>query len=225
MECTKDTIRSQMRRRRAALPPADVRAAGGAVLEAVLGFGPYRAADAILAYVATDNEVPTDALWRRALADGKRVFLPRVEGAHLAFVRVASDERLRAGRFGIPEPIGAELYDMTDGAPAVAFLPLTAWDRFGGRLGRGRGYYDRALRDRPASLCLVGLAYAFQEAARVPVTADDARLDYVITERAVVRSGAGGTSHPRREEDTSHHEYVLGHTGQRHWRRRAGLID
>ena len=72
--------------------------------------------------------------------------------------------------------------------PALLFLPLLAFDRFGGRLGQGGGYYDRTLPDLRASgepVIAFGLAYAGQEVDRVPMDGHDARLDGVLTERGL----------------------------------------
>jgi 5-formyltetrahydrofolate cyclo-ligase len=67
-------------------------------------------------------------------------------------------------------------------------VPLAAFDRTGHRIGYGAGYYDmtiNALR-RQKTVVAVGIAYAAQEAPAVPVTARDARLDLVLTERGVI---------------------------------------
>ena len=65
---------------------------------------------------------------------------------------------------------------------------LLAFDRTGGRIGYGGGYYDRtiaALRAKKRVIA-VGIAFAAQEVAQVPVGAGDARLDLVLTEREVI---------------------------------------
>ena len=72
-------------------------------------------------------------------------------------------------------------------APDLIFLPLLGFDRSGGRLGQGGGYYDRtlaALRSAGPPVRAIGLAYAGQEAPRLPTDALDQRLDGVLTENA-----------------------------------------
>jgi 5-formyltetrahydrofolate cyclo-ligase len=67
----------------------------------------------------------------------------------------------------------------------LAFLPGVAFDRWGGRLGRGAGYYDRALSKPRAELpFLCGLSYAFQVVDRVPMGPHDIRVDAVASETA-----------------------------------------
>lgn len=93
------------------------------------------------------------------------------------------------GRFGTLIPSEAS----PPAAPDMALLPLLAFDRAGGRLGYGGGYYDRtlgALR-QAKPIVAVGLAYAAQEVAAVPTGPFDRRLDGVVTEREVMTFGDG----------------------------------
>jgi 5-formyltetrahydrofolate cyclo-ligase len=77
--------------------------------------------------------------------------------------------------------------------PQIVIVPLLAFDRRGGRLGYGGGYYDRTLellrRDGP--VLAIGFAYAAQEADHVPMEPTDQPLDLIVTERAVIEPGRG----------------------------------
>ncbi len=195
MDGTKAEIRHWMRRRRRALGPSALRMAECGVGVQLQGFGAYRDASVVLLYVAVDNEVPTAALMQRAFADGKRVLLPRMVDGRMAFAEHREGMLLRRGALGIPEPSGEPL-EVSKLARAVAFIPLLAWDDSGGRLGRGGAHYDRALREAPRSMCLVGLGYAFQQCTRLPRDWWDLRLEYVVTERAVVPCCNSGEALP-----------------------------
>lgn len=186
MDGTKQAIRKDMRERRRALALDFVLAAGRAVVELVARWRPYRVASAVLLYAATDNEVPTDLLIARALADGKRVFLPRVAGAELRFAEHRAGRAMRRGALGIPEPTGEDA-DLKEEAGVIVLAPLLAWDRSGARLGRGGGFYDRALAGAPPTYHLAGLGYGFQECVAIPTDPWDVRLDHVVTESGIVR--------------------------------------
>ena len=70
--------------------------------------------------------------------------------------------------------------------PGCLLVPLLAFDRHGGRLGYGGGYYDRtleALRHSGPPPLVVGIAYAAQEVSSVPMEPHDQPLDLVVTER------------------------------------------
>jgi len=73
--------------------------------------------------------------------------------------------------------------------PRVVLVPLLAFDRAGYRLGYGGGFYDRTLEALRAKgeVLAVGLGYACQEVAAVPREPTDQRLDWLVTERAVIR--------------------------------------
>ena len=73
--------------------------------------------------------------------------------------------------------------------PDVLIVPLAAFDHKGHRIGYGAGYYDMTINRLRVlkQVVAVGFAYAAQHVAVVPITPRDARLDFVITEREVLR--------------------------------------
>lgn len=96
---------------------------------------------------------------------------------------------------------GCEMVEGTFGAwipadgdwiePEIVIVPLVAFDRKGGRLGYGGGFYDRTLqrlRARRATLA-IGFAFAAQEAEALPLEATDQPLDIIITERDILTIG------------------------------------
>jgi 5-formyltetrahydrofolate cyclo-ligase len=89
----------------------------------------------------------------------------------------------------IPIP-GAEAPAVT---PEIILVPLLAFDRGGWRLGSGLGYYDitlAGLRRRGWTGVAVGFAFAAQEVREVPRGADDQPLDWIVTEREAIETGA-----------------------------------
>jgi 5-formyltetrahydrofolate cyclo-ligase len=136
MEGTKEAIRREMCRRRRSLPLAEVRAASQAITDRATALDAYRDASVVLAYWSVDGEVETAALIERALADGKRVFLPRIVDGQIVFAEHRSDVPLRQGAYGIREPAGA-LAPLAPGGCLIGFgydfqqrpaLPRDAWD-------------------------------------------------------------------------------------------------
>ena len=121
---------------------------------------------------------------RKLPAAAAQLYLPHSAGG---VVRWRLGDSLAVGRGGVREPLrGAPEHPET---PAVALVPLVAWDRYGGRLGRGGGFYDRLFAELTSGITRVGLAYEFQEYAELPRDPWDVSLDYVITERRIVRCG------------------------------------
>lgn len=134
----------------------------------------FKKARVVLGYWSMDDEVDTHDFivkW----AKEKIILLPCVRGDELELRRFDSVGTLRAGEaFGIPEPVG-ELYD---GQIDVALVPGVAFDARGNRLGRGKGYYDRILKD--CSAYKIGICFNFQFVEQVPVDENDIRMEEVI---------------------------------------------
>lgn len=117
---------------------------------------------------------------------GARQALPVVvdRDASLVFRLYQPGDPLEPDALGLPAPT----QDVEVVFPDVVFVPLLAFDRRGGRLGQGGGFYDRtlaALRARGPVLA-VGLAYAGQEVDHLVLEPHDQRLDAILTETAFI---------------------------------------
>jgi 5-formyltetrahydrofolate cyclo-ligase len=132
----------------------------------------------IAVYAALPGEV--DLLVLAAREPSRCWVLPRIEGDELRFHRVVRAEvDLVAGAFGILEP--------RDSLPEVAiaeidafFCPGLAFDVRGGRLGRGRGFYDRALAAARPGAWKIGVCRQFQVVADTFAEPHDVFMDQVI---------------------------------------------
>lgn len=97
--------------------------------------------------------------------------------APLRFRAWAPGQPLLPDLAGSPAP----LPEAAEVRPDLILCPLLAFDRLGGRLGQGGGYYDRTLAERPEALA-IGLAYAAQQVERLPMDEHDKPLHGVLTE-------------------------------------------
>ncbi|MGA2034719.1 MAG: 5-formyltetrahydrofolate cyclo-ligase [Thermoguttaceae bacterium] len=145
----------------------------------------YAAARTILSYVAFRSEVRTHGLISATWQNGKRVVVPYCLGDNLELFRLESFEELAPGTLGILEPksdLRARIERRVDlAALDLIVVPGLAFDPQCGRLGYGKGYYDRLLRRAAAETTLVALAFACQIFPAVPVLPWDVRVDKVIT--------------------------------------------
>lgn len=108
---------------------------------------------------------------------------PRVVGRErLVFHRVVDPQReLRVAAYGIREPLATTAVVALD-AIDVFFCPGLAFDGNGGRLGHGRGYYDRALAAARADARFVGVCFRCQRVADTHAVAHDVRMHEVLSE-------------------------------------------
>jgi 5-formyltetrahydrofolate cyclo-ligase len=139
----------------------------------------------VAGYIPQGSEIDARPLMRRLAEAGAKLMLPVViaPGAPLEFRRWQADAPLAPDALGVPSPYGAPA------DPALIIVPLLAFDRAGGRLGQGGGYYDRALAAlrRVSPVFALGLAYAGQEISEVPSEPHDQRLDAILTETEFIR--------------------------------------
>lgn len=182
----KRAMRLNMRAARDALA-VDHRVSAAEAIPSLVAHPAFRAAGrsllgrTVAGYVAFGSELDPAPLMARLADAGAQLALPRITGGNLAFHSYAIGSALEAGPFGIREPLAtAPLL-----APEIILTPLLAFDQGGGRLGYGKGYYDRAFADFPDAV-RIGVAYAMQRVAEVPREAHDAALTLILTESGVI---------------------------------------
>ena len=121
-----------------------------------------------------------------ALADkGARLCVPAIVEGELQFRHLVRGAPMEPQGFGTYAPgLDAAVLD-----PTVMLVPLAAFDRSGGRIGYGRGYYDRAigaLLEKGMRPRCVGVAFACQEVDVVPIEPHDKPLELIATEQEII---------------------------------------
>jgi 5-formyltetrahydrofolate cyclo-ligase len=185
-ELSKKELRSLLRQRRRSLPVDAQRDARKQVALLAFTLPQWANAQKIGLYCDTDGEIGTADIAKRCHADKKAVFLPVTGTANsLTFKQWDPNAKLVQSEFGIFEPTAsAALCPIA--SLDIVFLPLVGWDKSGGRLGMGGGYYDRVLCGVSGPL-VVGLAHQIQEVERVPLDSWDIALDAIVTGQAIYR--------------------------------------
>lgn len=143
-------------------------------------------APAISAFWPMGEEIDIKPLLQALHEDGHPLCLPRTpkRGEPLTFHAWQPGDALERGPVGTSQPPAASPVI----EPDALIVPLLAVDPSGFRLGYGGGYYDRTLtrlRQRRA-VTAIGVCFEAQRIARVPTGPNDARLDFLLTERALL---------------------------------------
>jgi 5-formyltetrahydrofolate cyclo-ligase len=192
---TRQSLRREMRQRRAALDARERMRASQAVADRLLPMPELAAPRTVAVYWAVQSELPLLHAVTALQRAGHRLCLPVVQADNtLRFAPWQASTPMRPNRFGIPEPdVGADAWLAPDQLDVV-LLPLLAFDDRGGRLGSGAGYYDRSFAflrasARPARPFLLGVAYAFQQVPALSIAEWDVPLDAIVTEQRILRVG------------------------------------
>ena len=177
----KSLLRQRLRQELLQLPER-VRAEGSAQIRRTLTAQAFwRNAATILAFVPMQTEPDIWEAVVAASAEGRRICLPRYDSPTQRYLPALIEDPtgdFRRGMHGVLEPaehcpIGVVMPLDLILVPGVGFTPS------GGRLGRGRGYYDRMLADLPGLRC--GVAFDLQVISDLPLEPHDARLDHLVT--------------------------------------------
>ena len=131
------------------------------------------------------SEVDPRPLMEALLERGQSVALSQILHPHLSWREWRPGDMLVHGGFGVSEP-GP---DAPEVFPTALLVPLAAFDRGGGRLGYGKGHFDRSIAELSSRhpVLAIGLAYAAQEIEDVPREPHDRLLDLIVTEAGIIR--------------------------------------
>lgn len=151
----------------------------------------YARARLVMAYVAQKAEIDPSYIVRNTTAQcGKTLCFPAITESGEMVAAVPLDAAAwRIGAYGIREPDLRRSRIVESCQIDLAIVPGIAFDEFGGRVGQGKGYYDRFLANLPAFK--IGLAYELQIVAKIDVCPYDEALDAVATDRRLIFARSG----------------------------------
>lgn len=200
----KQALRSALRQERARLapPPGSPAATELGRALAALVDAELRASGArsVALFAARTDELDPRFIGERARARGCQLCYPRVATSApptLTFHTCAEAE-LVPGGFGVREPSPAAPQPTTIDA---FVLPGLGFDRGGGRIGYGRGFYDAALRKQPSAL-RIAVGYDFQVLPSIPMGEQDEPVDLVVTPSQRWRTGVRSLPAPQVKEES-----------------------
>jgi len=191
--------RLHLRRLRRAIPRDERRVAERAILRRLKQLRVFRPGARVAIYLSMPGEASLAAGLGPAVRAGTHLYAPRITSPRrlaMVFLPYAPGASTSSNMLGIAEPRAGASQRLAVAEFDTIVVPLLGFDRRGVRLGMGAGYYDRALRRRldPARAWrrprLVGVAYACQELPSIAAAPWDVPLDYVVTEKEIVRCAA-----------------------------------
>ena len=136
-------------------------------------------------YYPVNFEIDDLDLLRKFKKNKFNISLPAIKkNFQMDFYPWSYSEPLKINRYGIPEPETKNIV-----YPDVLLIPLLAFDKNLNRLGYGGGYYDRLIKkiSKIKKITKIGLALSVQKIDKVPINTHDQKLDYIITNRYIVK--------------------------------------
>ncbi len=140
-------------------------------------------AKSIGCYYSIGSEVQTVDLITRLLDEKKSVSLPVISNSAMSFRIIEDIMKLEKNEFDIPEPKdNAIIQEKHD----VILIPCVGLDNEGNRIGYGQGFYDKYLEGDNA--IKIALSYSKQIVKSIPVSDNDIKMDWIITEKDVIKT-------------------------------------
>lgn len=143
----------------------------------------YQKAEFIMAYYPLGSEASLLPLIMSCLKDQKSIAFPRVEGDTMEFYEIHDLSELQEGYFHVMEPVTKKIVQWEHG---LVLTPGLVFDEKGGRIGYGKGFYDKYFALHPAYMRM-GIAFEQQLEKRIPMNSMDIPMQWLITEKRLCR--------------------------------------
>ena len=173
----KKELRAEIRAHKRAMTEEQIVAKSEALGRLFAASEAYRNAKSIYGYLPYNQEVRTVAMLEQAIADGKRVAVPKCYGDEMRFIWMDDLSKVEKGYANIPEPIDDG--PIADDPTALVLMPGLAFDPQGHRVGYGGGFYDKFLASEPGHPTLA-LCYDFQMLPHLETEEFDIPVDTVL---------------------------------------------
>ena len=181
----KQNFRAQYRKKRADLSNEERKLFDIAICTNAAELPIIKNADTVLVYYPVKNEPDIRPLIQKLYSMGKRVAFPvsNSENCTLTFKYAKSLDDLILGTYDIPEPSKDALI-AKEFSHCVCIVPALVFDRYGYRIGYGKGYYDRFLKNFNGRS--IGIAYSDFIVDALPCEPTDLKVNMIITERGII---------------------------------------
>ena len=188
---TKKALRKQIFAVRDSLTAGEIQSKSRAVAEQLEKLQFYWGVRTIMFFLSFRSEIDTSQMIKDNLSRGNRVLVPKTLPADREMIPselLSFKDDLAPGAYGILEPKPEALRPVDPRRIDLLIVPGVAFDLNGNRLGYGGGYYDRFFERLRPGVPLVALAFELQLVEQVPVEPWDRRMDWLVTEKRVIRT-------------------------------------
>ncbi|MFA6808136.1 MAG: 5-formyltetrahydrofolate cyclo-ligase [Eubacteriales bacterium] len=187
----KNDLRKQILNVRAQMPKRERVEKSKQIEKIIYSLNEYTKAKVVMVYLSIRDEVETTGIACNILENNKRLVIPRcVEKNNLQSYFINNlDKDIEQGTWGIREPCIERVQVAQPEEIDLVLVPGVVFDRAGGRIGFGRGYYDRFLPHMRENAVIIGLAFESQVVKNVEMEKHDCKMSLLITENGVIYAG------------------------------------
>lgn len=189
MKMDKIAIRQEMKRLRDVLSLDDVLNLSRAIEDRLFASEEFSACQHVMYFLSLGNEVRTDEMIARSLKDGKRVYVPRVvrRERRLEVCEITDmNQEFELGSYDIREPSRLNSKVVSPSIIDAVIAPGLAFDRSGGRVGFGGGYFDWLFKQLSDGALRLGVAYEFQIVDSIPQDSWDERVQKIFADNDTI---------------------------------------
>jgi 5-formyltetrahydrofolate cyclo-ligase len=189
IQIAKSQIREEIAQKFAELSAKEIAEKTEAIENRLFDFANFLESKIALLYINNKHEVLSENIIKRAFIYNKIVVLPayNAENFEMELKKVDDIEKdLVPGPRDILQPDESRCKDVPIEKIDIAIIPAVALDEKGGRIGSGKGYYDRLIPRLAITTRKVALAFEAQIVPQVPIESHDRHVDIIITENRVI---------------------------------------
>lgn len=188
----KKVLRRQALSARRSLSKEEVQIKSRKIEANLFNLSVFLRANLVLFYLSLPEEVQTYSMIQSTLERGKRVAVPVIadlKEKEILPCEIRPGVKLVPGPLGVPQPESSHRYPVEPESIDLVIVPGVAFDKEGGRVGFGAGFYDRFLGELPPRSKFVALAFECQLVDRVPREEHDMCVDCIVTEKRLIDCG------------------------------------
>jgi len=184
----KKELRNKLRSILASIPPEVIQDRSRTAAKHLFEEPEYRRCEIMMVYLSLPQEADTTPVVLQAWRDHKKIVAPQVswESHQMIPIEIKNlDEDVASNQLGLREPIRGQPIPIQ--LIDLVIVPGLAFDPFGNRLGRGRGFYDRFLAKPEFQGRACGFALEDQIVGSIPAGPHDMKVHMLVTENGVRR--------------------------------------
>ena len=183
----KEDIRKRLIEKRKKLSEKELLEKSKQIKKRLFEMSEFQKASNILFYVSYDNEVYTHEMIKDSISNKKNIVVPVTDKKNndLILSKLNSWDDLTLGAYYILEPKKEKIKEISIDELDLIIVPGVGFDSCGNRIGHGKGYYDKLLKNSEA--LTIGLSFEFQVVEKIPNEKHDVSIDMIVTEKKILR--------------------------------------